>query len=379
MPTKESILDITKYFSTLDDPRIERQKLHSLPDILLIVFCGAICGAESWRDFVDFGESKIEFLRKFTPLANGIPSKNTFCRVISSLDPDQFRQCFSNWANDFQQEMGRVIAIDGKTLRRSFDKAKEKSPIHMVSAFASDARLVLAQQKVSEKSNEITAIPKLLDLLTLDNAVVTIDAMGCQKAIAKQIIERGGDYVLAVKGNQNALHLQIAKHFNNLFDMKHNKHVTISVMEEASRDRHEIRTCLATDELSWLNCKDQWDGIKSCLVIESKRTIEAKTTVEKRLYISSISTDAESLNKIVRAHWGIENSLHWIMDVVFGEDNSRIRSNNGAENMSIVRHIAANKLQAAKPRFSKDMSIKRLRKKAGWDDETLEIILQAEI
>lgn len=180
MPAKQAILDLTKYFSTLDDPRIERQKLHSFPDILLIVFCGAIWGAESWRDFVDFGESKIDFLRQFTPLTYGVPSKNTFCRVVSSPNPEQFKQCFSNWVNDFQQELGRVIAID--------------------------AGLVLAQQKVSEKSNEITAIPKFLDLLSLENAVVTIDAMGCQKAIAKQIIERGGDYILAVKGNQNALH-----------------------------------------------------------------------------------------------------------------------------------------------------------------------------
>jgi predicted transposase YbfD/YdcC len=379
MSNKESLLDIAKYFSGLDDPRIDRQKLHALPDILLIAVCGAICGAESWRDFTDFGESKIDFLRKYTPLENGIPSKNTFNRVISSLDPEQFKACFSKWVSDFQSALGRVIAIDGKTLRRSFDGAAGTSAIHMVSAFASEARLVLAQQKVADKSNEITAIPKLLDLLALDGAVVTIDAMGCQKAIAKKIIERGGHYVLAVKGNQGALHSQITKHFNNLFDMQHNKFVDTSVMDETSRGRCEVRKCLATEKLDWLEGQELWADLKTCAVIESERTIGEKTTTETRYYISSVEANAESLNQIIRAHWGVENSLHWVMDVVFGEDYSRVRTANGAENMSTIKHVALNKLQAAKPQFKKDMSIKRLRKKAGWDDETLDMILRTEI
>lgn len=379
MSEKTSLLDIAKYFSGLDDPRIDRKKLHSLPDILFIAFCGAICGAESWRDFSDFGESKIDFLRKYTPLENGIPSKNTFNRVISSLCPEQFKTCFSTWVSDFQSALGRVIAIDGKTLRRSFDKAAGTSAIHMVSAFASEARLVLAQQKVADKSNEITAIPKLLDLLALEGAVITIDAMGCQKSIAKQIVDGGGDYVLAVKGNQGTLHSQIAKHFSNLFDMQHNKFVDTSVMEEISRGRREIRKCWATEKLDWLEGDGLWAGLRTCAVIQSERTIDEATSIETRYYISSIEADAESLNKIVRAHWGVENSLHWVMDVVFGEDYSRIRTANGAENMSTIKHVALNKLQSAKLQFKKDMSIKRLRKKAGWDDVTLDTILRAEI
>ena len=379
MSAKESIFDITKYFSGLDDPRIDRQKLHSLPDILFIAFCGAICGAESWRDFSDFGNSKIDFLRKYTPLENGVPSKNTFNRVISSLNPEQFKDCFSKWVSDFQCALGRVIAIDGKMLRRSFDKSTGTSAIHMVSAFASEARLVLAQQKVADKSNEITAIPKLLDFLALDGSVVTIDAMGCQKTIAKQVIDGGGDYVLAVKGNQGSLHAQITEHFNHIFDMQHNKYVDTSVTEETSRGRNEIRKCLATEKLDWLAGKEQWAGLKTCVVIESSRTTEGKTTTEKRYYISSIENSAESLNKIIRAHWGVENSLHWIMDVVFGEDYSRVRTANGAENVSLIKHVALNKLQAAKSQFKKDMSIKRLRKNAGWDDGTLDKILRAEI
>jgi predicted transposase YbfD/YdcC len=359
----------------MKDPRIDRQKLHLLPDILLIVFCGAICGVETWEDFVDFGESKINFLKKYAELKNGIPSKNTFNRVISSLNPEAFRECFIRWTEDFKQDLGPVIAIDGKTLRRSHDKAGKSTAIHMVSAFASEARLVLAQQKVAEKSNEITAIPKLIDLLDVKGAVITIDAMGCQKAIAEKIVDAGGDYVLTVKGNQNTLHDQISKHFNNIFDIEHNKQVDVSTIETKSRGRIEVRKCLATEDLNWLDVKGQWKGIRSCCVLESKRTINDVTTTEKRYYISTLENNAESLNKIIRSHWGVENSLHWIMDVVFGEDYSRIRSGNGAENMSMIKHVALNKLQAAKPDFPKNMSIKRLRKKAGWDDDTLDAIL----
>lgn len=234
-------------------------------------------------------------------------------------------------------------------------------------------------RRSADKSNEITAIPKLLDLLSLDGAVVTIDAMGCQKAISEKIIEGGGHYVLAVKGNQSALHSQITKHFNNLFDMQHNNFVDTSVMEQTNRGRHEVRKCWATEKLDWLEGKELWAGLKTCAVIKSERTIGETTTVETRYYISSIEGDAESLNQIIRAHWGVENSLHWIMDVVFGEDYSRVRTVNGAENMSAIKHVALNKLQAAKPKFKKDMSIKRLRKKAGWDDETLDTILRAQI
>ena len=379
MPDTKSTIDLVKYFSALDDPRVDRNKLHSLPDVLFIIFCGAICGVETWEDFVDFGQSKIGFLRRYTELKNGIPSKNTFNRVISSLDPEAFKSCFHRWVKDFRQELGNVIAIDGKTLRRSYDKKNENSTIHMVSAFASEARLVLAQEKVEEKSNEITAIPKLIDTLDIEGAVVTIDAMGCQKGIAQKIVEAGGDYVLAVKGNQNTLHAEITKHFNHLFDMEHNKFVDVSVQENKNRGRHESRKCLSTEDLRWLSVKDQWRGIKSVAVVESKRTVDGVMATEQRYYISTLGSNSESLNNIIRAHWGIENSLHWIMDVVFGEDNSRIRSNNGAENMSMIKHVALNKLQAAKPTFDKRMTIKRLRKKAGWDDLTLDSILRTEI
>ena len=239
--------------------------------------------------------------------------------------------------------------------------------------------MVLAQEKVEEKSNEITAIPKLIGHLDIRGAVVTIDAMGCQKSIGQHIVESGGDYVLAVKGNQNTLYTEISQHFNHLFDMAHNKFVDVSIQEEKSRGRLECRKCLSTEDLRWLSVKEQWRGIKSVAVVESQRTVDEVLTTERRYYISSLKNNSESLNKIVRAHWRVENSLHWVMDVVFGEDNSRIRSGNAAENMSMIKHVALNKLQSVKPNFEKRMTIKRLRKKAGWDDSTLDLLLRAKI
>jgi len=379
MQAEEKSTSFLHHFDEMDDPRIDRHKLHSLPDILLIMFCGVICGVESWRDFVDFGESKIDYLRRFSPLENGIPSKNTFNRVISSLDPEEFKQCFCSWIESLQSELGDVIAIDGKTLRRSFNKANGTSAIHMVSAFSTEAKLVLAQQKVEEKSNEITAIPKLLKLLELNGAVVTIDAMGCQKNITKEIIDGGGNYAIAVKGNQEKLHMQIARHFNNFFDMQHNKLVDFSMTEEKNRGRLETRKCLVTSNIDWQKGKESWVGLKSIIAIESKRVVNDVVSVEKRYYISSLEPTSEDINRIIRSHWAVENSLHWILDVVFREDDSRIRTGYAAENMALIKHLALNQLQTAKPSFRKDMSIKRLRKKAGWDNATLDKIITAQI
>ncbi len=379
MPSNSNTISFLQHFESLEDPRIDRHKLHSLSDILLIMLCGSICGAESWRDFSDFGESKIDFLRKLTPLKNGIPSKNTLNRVFSSINPEHFKSCFNSWIRSIQRELGDVIAIDGKVLRGSFDTSSDKPAIHMVSAFSTASKLVLAQQKVDDKSNEITAIPKLLEMLVLKGAVVTIDAMGCQKAITKNIIDAGGDYAIAVKGNQKKLHEQIQTFFSNTFDIQQHKNVDVNITEEVSRNRVETRLCLATDNLEWLNGRELWSGIKSVVAIQSKRTINDVTSTEKRYYISSLKAESGNLNRIVRAHWGIENSLHWVLDVVFSEDGSRNRLGDVAENMAIMKHVALNQLQAAKVNYKKDMSISRLRKKSGWDDETLIGILQTVI
>ena len=381
MTTKnnKSSINFLQYVEKIEDPRIEKNKLHSLADILFITLCGTICGAERWNDFSDFGNSKLDYLRKFVPLKNGIPSKSTFQRVISSIKPEEFKLCFNSWVQSIQQELGDVIAIDGKVLRRSFDHANEKSAIHMVSAFAADAKLVLAQQKVDEKSNEITAIPKLLAVLELRGAIVTIDAMGCQKSIVADIVAGGGDYVIAVKGNQGKLHQQITRHFNHFFDMQHNKNVCVNKTDEMSRGRHEIRHCLATSDIDWLEGKDNWNGLKTIIAVESRRTVKDEESIEKRYYISSLAADSENINRIVRSHWAIENSLHWVLDVVFREDDSRIRSGDGAENMATIKHVALNHLQAAKQSFGKSMSIRGLIKNAGWNDDVLSKVVAATI
>ena len=235
---------------------------------------------------------------------------------------------------------------------------------------------MLAQEKVAEKSNEITAIPNLIDMLDVNNAIITIDAMGCQKKISEKIISGGGDYIIALKGNQNTLYKAVAKHFNNPFDMSHCKLVDVSETKEFNRSRIETRKCLVTEELDELNLNDQWPGMKSCLLIESKRTNDGRESIEHRFYISSLPANAELHNRVVRSHWAVENSLHWVMDMVFREDESRIRSGFGAENMSLIKHVALNKLQSVKSGYRRKVSLKGLRKKAGWDDETLHDILQ---
>ena len=353
-------------FSNLKDPRISRKKLYPLVEVLFVVLCGAICGAESWRDYVLFGKEKLDFLREHFPFENGIPSKNTFARVFGSLDPECFKACFMDWVKGLQTALNGIIAIDGKTLRGSFDTASSSAAIHMVSAFATEARLVLAQQKVADKSNEITAIPKLLDLLCLKGQIVTIDAMGCQTAIAEKIIDKGGDYVFALKGNQGTLSqdvelfltTEVAKKASSALSDRY-EHV------DCDHGRIETRKCFISGEVDWLIQKEKWKGLKSIAMIEERREVGEKVSLERRFFISSLPADAKKLATAVRAHWGVENCLHWTLDLVFNEDASRIRKDYAPENMALVRHIVLNMLNKAKVAF-KDVGIKALRKKAGW-------------
>jgi len=368
-------MTLLNYFDALKDPRINRKKLYPLNEILLVVLCGTICGAESWRDFVIFGKEKLDFLKSILEFKNGVPSKNTFARVLAVIDPKEFKECFINWVKSFQEVLGKLIAIDGKTLRGSFDTSKGQSAIHMVSAFASELRLVLGQEKVDEKSNEIKAIPELLKMLNLTGAIVSIDAMGCQTAIAEKIIAKGADYVLALKGNQGTLHDDVKLYLDDLVEKKV-KNVIHDYAEEIEKGhgRIEKRKCWVTENIGWLQNKEEWDHLKSISVIESERQIGEKVMVERRYYISSLEAKAQRLNGIVRQHWSIENILHWTLDVVFNEDYSRVRGRFAAENMAIIRHVALNLLQRAKGNY-KDTSLKALRKKAGWGDETLRQLL----
>lgn len=363
------------HFENLDDPRIDRKKLYPLDEILLTVLCGSICGAQSWRDFVLFGQEKQDFLLQFLPYKNGMPSKNTYARVLSSLAPEKFKACFIGWVQSFQKALGSMIAIDGKTLRKSFDKATDQSAIHMVSAFASDAKLVLGQQKVSGKSNEITAIPKLLDLLSLEGTTVTIDAMGTQKKIAAKIIDKKADYVLALKRNHSDLYKDVELFFSKEIKDKSSPHI-IEKFEEFDKGhgRIEKRICYTSSELSWLDKREDWCGLESISMVESEVIKGGKRSYDRRYFISSLSADPRIISHAVRSHWSIENSLHWVLDVTLNEDNSRVRKDHAAENMAMIRHITLNMLQNTKKTY-KDISLKALQKKAGWGDPTLHKIL----
>ena len=365
-----------EYFGQMKDPRVERTKLYPLEEILFVMLCGSICGAESWRDFVMFGVEKLDFLREYFPFSSGIPCKNTFARVSAALEPEQFRACFIAWAASLQTVPGEVIAIDGKTLCNSADTCTGAAAIHMVSAFGTDSRLVLAQQKVAEKSNEITAIPALLDLLDVTGHTITIDAMGCQRSIAKKIRDKGADYVLALKGNQGTLNDDV-----RLFlQAEAAKPVSIAISDtyseaDAGHGRIESRKCIVSSELDWLEQKAAWSGLASIAMIEETREIKGRISIERRFFISSLPANARQIAQAVRAHWAIENTLHWTLDVVFNEDNSTVRKDHAPQNMAIVRHVALNILNTAKKHF-KGIGVKALRKKAGWGNATLRLILK---
>lgn len=361
---------ITSYFCTLEDPRSDHTRRHKLIDIITIAICGVICGADSWVDLELFGKCKEEWLKGFLELPNGIPSHDTFGRVFAHLDAQEFQDCFLEWVQAVSAvTKGQVIAIDGKTVRRSHDKALGKSAINMVSAWASENRLVLGQTKVDEKSNEITAIPELLALLDVAGCIVTIDAIGCQKEIARLILEESGDYVLALKENQGQLYQEVQELFadEELVAAEGDFHETVN----KGHGRLEHRQCwsMATPEyLSYLNPGGEWPGLRSVAKVTGERRKGEEVSVESRYYISSLPGDAEQLLWAVREHWGIENRVHWVLDVAFREDESRVRKGNGQQNLATMRHLALNLLR--KETTSKG-GVKAKRLRAGWDEDYL--------
>ena len=363
--TPKSLL---QHFSSVSDPRIDRTKRHQLIDILVIAICATICGAETWEDFQLFGYAKQDWFKSFLELPGGVPSHDTFRRVFARLDPQQFQQAFLDWVRSVTRlTKGEVVAIDGKQLRRSTDAAAGKNAINMVSAWAEENRMVLGQIRVEEKSNEITAIPELLRVLEIAGCIVTIDAMGCQTEIASEIISKQADYVLAVKGNQANLLEDLVGYFDWALKDKFNEtSFTTDETVDGDHGRVEIRRCYATSDIEWLRRKAEWKGIRSIAMVESERTVAgAEPGRDRRYYISSLEADAKELNRVIRSHWSIENSLHWVLDIAFREDDSRIRKDHGPENMTTLRHIALNLLKQDK---SIKVGIKSKRKNAGWNE-----------
>jgi len=364
---------ILEHFSALTDPRMDRTKLHKLIDIVTIALCGMICGADTWVDIESFGRAKEAWLRQFLALPNGIPSHDTFGDVFSRLDPEEFQRCFLNWVQAVQDAtQGQVIAVDGKTARRSHDGRLGKRAIHMVSAWATQNRLVLAQVKVNDKSNEITAIPEVLHMLALSGCIVTLDAMGCQTAIAKLIVEQGADYVLAVKKNQGCLHEDIQDLFAgaaevDFHEVPHTYHRTIN----KDHGRVEVRQCWAIADpeyLAYVRRAHTWAQLHTVVMVRRERRIGAQSTVETAYYISSLPNDARRLLEITRTHWRIENEVHWVLDIAFREDDSRFRKDYGAQNLAVLRHMALNLLKQEK---TAQCGIKGKRLKAGWDEAYL--------
>lgn len=364
----ESEISFVDEFAQLNDSRSERNRLYSIEEILLLSLCACICGAEGWQDVEDFGKLKIPYLRQYLDYGNGIPSDDTLRRFYRNIDPNEFEKLFRKWVDGIAKKADvKVIAIDGKSSRRSFDE--DAKMLHVISAFATEARIVLGQEKVSKKSNEITAIPEMLKWLDVKGHIITIDAMGCQFKIANQIIQKGGDYIFSLKGNQSKLSEDVTAYF----ETKGDAHTIANhVDHDKGHGREETRECWVVDDVEWLRKKHpKWPSIRSIIKIHSIRKSK-KTTNETRFYISSLEDTPMQILKSIRSHWAIENSLHWVLDMSFNEDYSRIRKGNAPYAMAIIRHVAINLLQLAK---TEKQSIKRLRKMCAWDVDTLDFVL----
>ncbi len=367
----KSLID---HFAALEDPRQSWKVLYPLPEILLVVLCATLAGAEDFVEIRRWGAVNLDFVRRLLPFADGVPSHDTLNDVLNGLDGELFAACFSEWVEGLREAEPDIVAIDGKTSRRTHDRAKGRNPLHLVSAWASRQRLVLGQQACEAKSNEITAIPLLLDRLALTGALVTIDAMGCQTKIAQKIIDKGGDYLLAVKDNWPTLCGEIKHYFADAKDADLDWFETT----DGEHARIEVRRHAVSRDVEWLSSdrrfpgEPRFPGLKAIAMVEAEVERDGKTSRERRYFLSSALLDARLFARAVRCHWHIENRLHWVLDVVFHEDLNRLRSGFGPQNMATVRHMAMNLLRGAKDKHS----LKVRRKSAAWDTAYLEAILR---
>lgn len=366
---------VFEHFRELSDPRVERTKKHLLLDIVLLSICAVIGGAEGWSDIEEFGKQKKGWLKRFLKLPNGIPSHDTISRVFRILKPTEFQECFLSWTRTLQEKLGlKHVVIDGKTLRRSHNRATMKDALHLVNAWSTENRLVLGQQAVDGKSNEITAIPELLKLLDLKGAIVSIDAMGCQKSIAKEIIDAEADYVFSVKDNQPKLHAALYDHFLEVHENEDFAGAGVrryTTREKAHGRDVERQYYVASVPESWEEILAAWPGIKSIGMVITLSEREGKETSGVRYYIGSLPPRVKRFAQTVRGHWEIENSLHWVLDVSFDEDQSRIRKDHGPENFALLRRLAASLLK----QDASTGSVRQKRKRAGWNNEALLNIL----
>ena len=371
MAVETQSVDILDCYSALDDPRQRTKVIYPLPEILLLVLCGVMAGADDFSEITRWGKLHVGFLRRFLPYREGIPSHDTVNAVIAALDGEAFRDAFVSWVAGLRaaDQNGEVIAIDGKTSRRSGSPAAGIEPLHLVSAWASDQRLVLGQEALRGRDNEIVAIDRLLQWLEISGALVTIDAIGCQRKFAQSIIDKDADYFLALKRNQPALHDDVALWFDDGLESgfagaRVDFHETI----DADHGRIETRRHWVAHDIDWLKQRHDWPGLVAIVMIERDREVGAKTSRTRHFYITSLAADAALIAKAARDHWHIENRLHWVLDVVFHDDLSRLRTNHGPQNMAIIRQTALNLIKSAKGK----MSFKTARKAAGWSDDFLD-------
>jgi predicted transposase YbfD/YdcC len=352
-------LSLVEHFKDLPDPRVNRTKAHQLIDILVVAICSLLCGGKTFQDMATFGQAKEAWLKTFLSLTNGIPSHDTFNRVFAALDPKAFGECFIRWTESLREAIDKeIVAVDGKALRRALNK--KESLTYIVSAWAAGNRLVLGQVKVADKSNEITAVPELLRMLELSGCIVTIDAMGCQKKIAKEIVEADADYVLALKGNQETVHEEVKSFLDALLLEREARLLPgqklspaaaqLAACETVEKDhgRLEIRRYYQSDALDWFADRKDWEKLTSVGLVESIREINGQATVERRYFLSSLSLGVERFGRAARGHWGVENDLHWCLDVCFDEDQSRARAGNSAANLALLRRLALNTLKKEK-------------------------------